>query len=116
MTSGPCVRLVLPHQLFDQHLEAAGDTVFVLIEHDLLFRQYAFHSHKLVLHRASMARFARRLSEHGYEVEVLRSDADHSSHDQLAEFVRNRDPEQVTWFEAAEPAAPKSAKPIRRGR
>ncbi len=36
--------------------------MFVLIEHDLLFRQYSFHSHKPVLHRASMSRFARRLS------------------------------------------------------
>ena len=96
MNSGPRVRLVLPHQLFDQHFEAAGNTVFVLIEHDLLFRQYAFHSHKLVLHRASMNRFARRLSEHGYEVEVLQSDADHSSSDQLAGFIRDRNPVHVT--------------------
>ena len=102
MKSGPRVRLVLPHQLFDQHLEVASDTVFVLIEHDLLFRQYAFHSHKLVLHRASLTRFARRLGEHGYEVAVLRSDAEHSSHDQLAEFVRNRDPVQVTWFDVVD--------------
>ncbi len=63
MTSGRHVRLVLPHQLFDQHLDEADGTVFVLIEHDLLFRQYSFHSHKLVLHRASMARFARRLRD-----------------------------------------------------
>jgi deoxyribodipyrimidine photolyase-like uncharacterized protein len=62
MTSGPHLRLVLPHQLFRQHLDAANGTVFVLIEHDLLFRQYSFHSHKLVLHRASMGRFAHRLS------------------------------------------------------
>lgn len=102
MSSGPCVRLVLPHQLFDQHLEAAGDTVFVLIEHDLLFRQYAFHSHKLVLHRASLSRFARRLSGHGFEVEVLSSDAGRSSHDQLAEFVRSRKPVQVTWFDVVD--------------
>ena len=102
MSSGPSVRLVLPHQLFDEHLEAAGDTVFVLIEHDLLFRQYAFHSHKLVLHRASMSQFARRLRGHGYEVKVLSSDADHSSHDQLAEFVRNRYPMQVTWFDVVD--------------
>ncbi|MEC5192612.1 MULTISPECIES: cryptochrome/photolyase family protein [unclassified Arthrobacter] len=102
MNSGPRVRLVLPHQLFDQHLEAAGDTVFVLIEHDLLFRQYAFHSHKLVLHRASIARFARRLGEHGYEVEVLRSAAGNSSHDQLAEFVRKRGPAQVTWYDVVD--------------
>ncbi|MFB0835644.1 cryptochrome/photolyase family protein [Arthrobacter halodurans] len=102
MESGPRVRLVLPHQLFEQHLDVAGDTVFVLIEHDLLFRQYAFHSHKLVLHRASMARFARLLMDHGYEVEVLESDADRGSRDQLAQFVRNRGPAQVTWFDVVD--------------
>ncbi|TFB97525.1 cryptochrome/photolyase family protein [Cryobacterium adonitolivorans] len=99
MSSGPYVRLVLPHQLFEQHLDAASDTVFVLIEHDLLFRQYRFHSHKLVLHRASLTRFAGRLRTHGYEVVVLHSDAERSSHEQLAEFVRHRDPVQVTWFD-----------------
>ena len=102
MTSGPLLRLVLPHQLFEQHLSADAGTVFVLIEHDLLFRQYRFHSHKLVLHRASMTRFAHRLREQGCEVVVLRSDAAHSSHDQLAEFVRTRKPEKVTWFDVVD--------------
>jgi deoxyribodipyrimidine photolyase-related protein len=102
MSSGQSVRLVLPHQLFDQHLEAARGTVFVLIEHDLLFRQYRFHSHKLVLHRASMARFAGRLREQGYEVVQLQSDGERSSHDQLAEFVRHRDPARVRWFDVVD--------------
>jgi deoxyribodipyrimidine photolyase-related protein len=96
------MHLVLPHQLFERHLEATGDTVFVLIEHDLLFRQYRFHSHKLVLHRASMARFARRLREHGYEVEVLPSDAGRTSHDQLAELIRHHKPARVTWFDVVD--------------
>jgi deoxyribodipyrimidine photolyase-related protein len=102
MTAGPAVRLVLPHQLFEQHFAAPSDTVFVLIEHDLLFRQYRFHSHKLVLHRASMNRFARQLREHGYEVVVLGSAAAHSSRDQLTETIRAVDPVQVTWFDVVD--------------
>lgn len=102
MKTGSIVRLVLPHQLFEQHLDAAAGTVFVLLEHDLLFRQYRFHSHKLVLHRASMARFAGRLREHGYEVVELQSDASRSSHDQLAEFVRHHEPARVTWFDVVD--------------
>ncbi|WP_130176471.1 cryptochrome/photolyase family protein [Cryobacterium sp. SO1] len=102
MSSGPNVRLVLPHQLFEQHFEASGDTVFVLIEHDLLFRQYRFHSHKLVLHRASLARFAGRLREQGYEVVELQTDVARSSRDQLAEFVESRDPARVTWFDVVD--------------
>ena len=68
------VRLVLPHQLFEQHLSAAEGTVFVLVEHDLLFRQYRFHTQKLVLHRASMRRFGSRLEEAGYAVERVDTD------------------------------------------
>jgi len=102
MHPGQNLRLVLPHQLFDQHCDAPAGTVFVLIEHDLLFRQYRFHSHKLVLHRASLSRFARRLREAGYEVVELQSDASRSSHDQLAELVRNREPARVTWFDVVD--------------
>ena len=97
MSPGPELRLVLPHQLFDQHLDAAAGTVFVLIEHDLMFRQYSFHAQKLVLHRATMTRFARRLRGRGFEVEVLASDAGRPSNAQLAELVRSRRPSRVTW-------------------
>lgn len=102
MTYGPHLRLVLPHQLFREHLDAADGTVFVLIEHDLLFRQYSFHSHKLVLHKASMSRFARRLGAKGHDVVVLRSEAGRSSHVQLADLVRHRRPERVTWFDVVD--------------
>lgn len=102
MSIGHPVRLVLPHQLFGQHFDAAGDTVFVLIEHDLLFRHYAFHSHKLVLHRASMDRFADRLRADGREVEVLRSNANSTSRSQLADVVRRLQPARVTWFDVVD--------------
>lgn len=102
MSPGPELRLVLPHQLFDQHLDAAAGTVFVLIEHDLMFRQYSFHAQKLVLHRATMTRFARRLRGRGFEVEVLASDAGRPSGEQLAALVRGRRPSRVTWFDVVD--------------
>lgn len=98
----PQLRLVLPHQLFEQHFDAPEDTRFVLIEHDLLFRQYRFHAHKLVLHRASMARFARRLRGRGFSVDVLTSDADRPSGDQLAHRVRKLAPGRVTCFDVVD--------------
>jgi deoxyribodipyrimidine photolyase-related protein len=52
MASEHNVRLVYPHQLFVEHLDAPAGTTFVLVEDDLLFRQYSFHTQKLVLHRA----------------------------------------------------------------
>ncbi|WP_134765916.1 cryptochrome/photolyase family protein [Nocardioides sp. 1609] len=82
------VRLVLPHQLFETHLDAPAGTTFVLVEHDLLFRQYRFHRQKLVLHRASMVRFAERLRGRGHEVEHLRTDAATTSRAALAGTLR----------------------------
>jgi deoxyribodipyrimidine photolyase-related protein len=102
VTDGPSLRLVLPHQLFDLHLEAPAGTVFVLVEHDLLYRQYRFHSHKLVLHRAGMARLARRLRDRGFAVDTIASDAQRSSHDQLAEYVRSHAPSLVTWYDVVD--------------
>ncbi|WPF81279.1 cryptochrome/photolyase family protein [Sanguibacter sp. 4.1] len=98
----PHLRLVLPHQLFDEHLDAGLGTLFVVVEHDLLFRQYRFHSHKLVLHRASTERFAARLRARGHEVRTLRSDAGRSSHDQLCALVRGLSPVQVTFFDVVD--------------
>lgn len=102
MTSSPVLRLVLPHQLFEAHLDVDPDTVFVLIEHDLLFRQYSFHAQKLVLHRASMDRFARRLRARGHRVSVLRSQADRSSHAQLVELIQELAPERVTVYDVVD--------------
>ncbi|KSU79007.1 deoxyribodipyrimidine photolyase-related protein [Pseudarthrobacter enclensis] len=103
MTAGRHLRLVLPHQLFEQQLhDVPQDMDFVLIEHDLLFRQYAFHAHKLVLHRASMARFARRLRGAGHDVTVLASTADRTSRLQLEELIRSRRPRRVTCFDVVD--------------
>ncbi|MFF2344389.1 cryptochrome/photolyase family protein [Pseudarthrobacter sp. NPDC058119] len=103
MTAGPLLRLVLPHQLFEQQRDGADqEAVFVLIEHDLYFRQYRFHSHKLVLHRASMAGFARSLRAVGHDVVVLHSDPARTSRIQLAEVIRQRRPRRVTWFDVVD--------------
>lgn len=96
------LHLVLPHQLFDEQLGAPQGTRFVLIEHDLMFRQYAFHAQKLVLHRASMTRFARRLRAAGYEVETLTSDPRRTSGRQLTALVRDLAPRRVTCFDVVD--------------
>ncbi|MGB7450442.1 MAG: cryptochrome/photolyase family protein [Ornithinimicrobium sp.] len=99
MTDPAHVRLVFPHQLFAEHLQAADGTTFVLIEDDLFFRQYAFHSQKLILHRASMRRFASRLREAGYAVRAVETEAERSSGERWQELVTDLDPERVTLFD-----------------
>ncbi|NYD59209.1 deoxyribodipyrimidine photolyase-like uncharacterized protein [Nocardioides marinisabuli] len=102
MPSTAHVRLVLPHQLFVEHLEAPSGTVFVLVEHDLLFRQYRFHTHKLVLHRASMRRFADRLHEAGFTVEQVDTDGRTTSRRALATLVERLAPQQVTAYDVVD--------------
>jgi deoxyribodipyrimidine photolyase-related protein len=57
----PTAALVYPHQLFDPHPAVAGSDVVFLVEDPLFFRQYAFHRQKLMLHRATMKRYAREV-------------------------------------------------------
>ncbi len=96
------VRLVLPHQLFESHLDASPGTTFVLVEHDLLFRQYRFHTQKLVLHRASIRRFADRLRARGFDVEHLETDGRTTSRAALARTVRRLAPTGVTVYDVVD--------------
>lgn len=100
--TGRHVRLVLPHQLFESHLDAEGGTIFVLVEHDLLFRQYRFHRQKLVLHRASMRRFADRLRAGGFEVETIDTDGRTTSRAALARSVERLRPTRVTAYDVVD--------------
>jgi deoxyribodipyrimidine photolyase-related protein len=96
------VRLVLPHQLFEDHLDADDGTTFVLVEHDLLFRQYRFHTQKLVLHRASMRRFATRLREAGFDVVAIDTDGRTTSRAALARVLGDLAPTSVTAYDVVD--------------
>ncbi|MFO0937380.1 MAG: cryptochrome/photolyase family protein [Gemmataceae bacterium] len=53
--------VIYPHQLYADHPAIPkADHVF-LVEDPLFFRQYAFHRQKLILHRASMQRYAEKI-------------------------------------------------------
>ena len=96
------VRLVLPHQLFEAHLDAPDGTTFVLVEHDLLFRQYRFHTQKLVLHRASMRRFAERLEGRGFEVVHVETDGRTTSRAALARVLGDLGATRVTTYDVVD--------------
>ncbi|MEH3033479.1 MAG: cryptochrome/photolyase family protein [Aeromicrobium erythreum] len=93
------VHLVLPHQLFRQNLDVEADRV-VLVEHDLLFRQYAFHAQKLVLHRASMEHHARELEAAGVTVERVLTDGRTTSRLAVARALEGAD--RVTWHDVVD--------------
>jgi deoxyribodipyrimidine photolyase-related protein len=52
--------LIYPHQLFADHPATKGADATFLVEDPLFFRQYPFHKQKLMLHRASMLRYAQQ--------------------------------------------------------
>jgi deoxyribodipyrimidine photolyase-related protein len=95
-------QLVLPHQLFVEHLEADADTVMVLVEPDLFFRQFAFHVHKLVLHRATMRSFEERLREAGFATVYVETSSDTSSDDQLEQVLRVNGVSEVSVYDVVD--------------
>lgn len=94
-------RLVLPHQLFDEQRTADAD-LLVLVEPDLFFRQYAFHTHKLVLHRASMRRFAAEVRQAGRATAYVESRGDRDTDAQLVELLREREVTEVSWCDVVD--------------
>jgi len=62
------VILIFPHQLFSDHPALGGGRSIVIVEESLYFRQFPFHKHKLILHRASMRAYADRLRNAGHAV------------------------------------------------
>jgi deoxyribodipyrimidine photolyase-related protein len=95
-------QMVFPHQLFLEHLDADPGTVMVLVEPDLFFRQYAFHLHKLVLHRAAMKSFEQRLQEAGFETVYVETSARLSSDEQLTAVLREHRVTHVDVFDVVD--------------
>lgn len=59
--SATAALLLFPHQLFEANRRLARGKAVFLVEDALFFRQYPFHKHKLVLHRAGMKAHAEAL-------------------------------------------------------
>lgn len=78
MTEPLHARIIFPNQLFLEHLEADEQTLMILVEDDLFFKQNPFHKQKIILHRASMRSFADKLTAHGFKVCVIDSSTDNS--------------------------------------
>lgn len=67
------VTIIFPHQLFDNHPALQKDRPVILVEEWLFFRQYPFHQHKILLHRASMKFYEHWLQQHSYSVRYIES-------------------------------------------
>lgn len=63
--------LVYPHQLFPNHPALAGVELVFLVEDPLFFKQFGFHSQKLLLHRLSLTEYAERLGDDGLKSHII---------------------------------------------
>ena len=63
--------LVFPHQLFKDLFSYPKSTRFCFVEDEYSFRAFPFHSHTLVLRRASMQATRERLLVKGYQVQYF---------------------------------------------
>jgi len=67
------VVLVFPHQLFEKHPALSANSLVILVEERLFFRQYRFHKQKLRFHRASMKAYEAFLKDQNYRVRYIES-------------------------------------------
>lgn len=74
----------------------------VLVEPDLFFRQYPFHTHKLVLHRASMRTFADRLRDAGFPVIHLETDAERPTEELVVATLRENGVRELTAYDVVD--------------
>ncbi|MFO1062959.1 MAG: cryptochrome/photolyase family protein [Pirellulales bacterium] len=87
--------ILYPHQLYSDSIDIAREfsratieTVY-LVEDPLFFTQYAFHKHKLILHRASMSAASAELQSRGLNSVIVRCDELSSSGDLAARLRRD---------------------------
>ena len=65
------ILLLFPHQLYGEHAALQAGRPVALLEENLYFTQFHFHQQKLVLHRASMRAYQRRLEGQGIACEYV---------------------------------------------
>jgi deoxyribodipyrimidine photolyase-related protein len=73
-TRNETATLIFPHQLFEEHPNLDTDRSVILIEDPRFFTDFAFHTYKLILHRASMQAYKEHLLSNGYEVLYIEFD------------------------------------------
>ncbi|RCK75991.1 MAG: Photolyase protein family [Candidatus Ozemobacter sibiricus] len=73
--SGSEITLIFPHQLFERHPAVAAGRPIALVEDSLFFgdphHPLRRHTHKLLLHRATMRAYADELRQAGHQVEPI---------------------------------------------
>lgn len=91
--------LIFPHQLYERNPAVRKSAVVYLIEDELFFRQYPFHKHKLILHRASMKAYQHHLERNGFKTSYLEANGNQS----LKEIFRSLQKDGVNTIHLVDP-------------
>ncbi len=93
------VFIVFPHQLFkDLKLLQNVDAVY-LVEEFLFFKQYKFHKHKLVFHRATMMHYKNVLEDAGIQVHYMETTDQLSD---ILELIPSIDSKEIQCYDVAD--------------
>lgn len=101
------VALIFPHQLFADHPALETGRPVILIEDTLFFGDPhaapgKFHKQKIVLHRASMKAFQKRLEGDGYEVTYIDYERTRTTEVILSKLVKSHQFDEVVLTKPAD--------------
>ena len=96
------VTLIFPHQLFADHPCIEKGQAVYLIEEGLFFRQYPFHRQKLVLHRASMKKYAQALCQRNVTVNYIDSQQELSDVRKLIQHLAEQNITRIQFADVAD--------------
>lgn len=94
--------LIFPHQLYKDHPALPGSDKIFLIEDELYFSQYAFHSRKIELHQQSMKAYAAEVAAAGRQVEWLKASDNRSRLDNLFLYLRQQSYTRVVYADTTD--------------
>ena len=95
------ITLIFPHQLFIQHPCLKDKRPVYLVEEQLFFKQFNFHQQKLVLHRASMKKYADYLTQKKIPVEYIDSTSEWSD---VRKLIAHLSDKKITTIHVADVA------------
>ncbi len=87
--------LIFPHQLFEQSTLLTLDVPLYLVEDPRFFSDFAFHKHKLILHRSSMKAYAAAFEKKGHTVHYV----DHTHAATLFEILAKKKIKELHYYE-----------------
>ncbi|MEL6867383.1 MAG: cryptochrome/photolyase family protein [Bacteroidota bacterium] len=93
------IKLLFPHQLFEQIPLGLGKTPYYLVEEHLYFKHFAFHQQKIAFHRASMRCYADHLLAEGATVNYIPSTDTRSDIRQLIAWLGAEGVKEINYID-----------------